>query len=301
MDFDKMSNLSAILREKLSKKQQILSSKLITIQEDSDKTRKIVIELEDKKKIETVLLNDGKGRQTICISTQVGCTMKCKFCRTGDMGFRRNLTHFEIIEQFLIMTRQFGPISNIVFMGMGEPLMNLDAVRKAVDIFHDEDGLNLSLRKMTLSTCGIVSGIKRMTAEGPHIRLAFSLFSPDPELRQKYMPCTKHNPLDRVKDALVEYQAVMKREVTLEVTLIHRVNDSAQDARALLEWVRPLRVNVNLIPLNPGPDSDLKAPHGEAIVAFRTLLEGAGFTVTQRYQKGDSIGAACGQLATWID
>ncbi|MBN2737218.1 MAG: 23S rRNA (adenine(2503)-C(2))-methyltransferase RlmN [Spirochaetales bacterium] len=299
LDFDKMTNISSVLREKLEKKHKILSSRILGHQEDEYGTQKILIELEDKHRIETVLLNDGKDRQTICLSTQAGCAMKCRFCRTGEMGFKRNLTHYEIIEQYLLMAEKFGNISNVVFMGMGEPLLNLPEVRKAVKILHHLDGQNISLRKMTLSTCGIVKGIKEMTQEGPHIRLALSLFSVDQAVRKQFMPCTKKNPLEDLKEALVEYQAVMKREVTLEITMIKSINDSAQAARAILSWIKPLRVNINLIPLNPGPDSELKAPSPESVNSFKSILQGAGFSVSQRFQKGDSISAACGQLASF--
>jgi len=295
LDFEKMTNLPLTEREELAGKAG-LTTLITETHIDEDSTVKLKIRLADGLFIETVLLVDERGRKTACLSVQVGCGMRCAFCRTGLMGLKRNLKDYEIAEQLLHLLSLYGRIDNIVLMGMGEPLENLDAVRGAVGIFHHPEGLGMSLRRITISTCGIVSGIEELAGRGPHVRLALSLVTADPSLREKLMPVTRQNPLDRVKDALISYQRKTGRRITLEIVLLAGVNDRPRDAEYLVSFARGLKVVVNLIPWNPASDLDFSSPSGEEVARFKRMLEEAGFNVTERYRRGRGINGACGQL-----
>ena len=190
-DFDSMTNLSLELREELKQKAVLRSSQIEQVLTDPDGTIKVVVKLADGNNVETVLLTDKEGRKTACVSCQAGCAMKCAFCMTGTLGLARNLTEAEIIEQFLYMEQQAGKLDNIVFMGMGEPLQNLEAIRRAIEILCHKDGRALSSKRITLSTCGIVKGIYELADNGPAIRLAVSLTTADEELRKELMPVAR--------------------------------------------------------------------------------------------------------------
>jgi 23S rRNA (adenine2503-C2)-methyltransferase len=242
-------------------------------------------------------LQDGRGRRTACLSTQAGCGMGCAFCRTGLMGLVRNLTAHEIVEQLLHLRRETGDVGNVVFMGMGEPLLNLGQVAAAVGVFAHRDGPGMSLRRITVSTCGIVEGIRRLAEEGPAVRLAVSLVSAVPEIRGRLMPVTRANPLPALREALELYQERTRRRVTLEVVLIDGLTDRDADAEALIEWKGSLGVMVNLIPWNPVPEIDFRESPPERVRRFRERLEAARVPVTERLRKGRGVNGACGQLA----
>jgi len=304
--FDEMSNLPVTLRKELSASFSLLSGEVSSELSDPDGTVKLGIKLEDGIIIEAVILGDTEGRKTACLSTQAGCPMGCVFCKTGKLGYRRNLTSLEIAGQFLYLRRRDPEISHIVIMGMGEPLLNLNELRKALDFMMDSGGLNISKRRITLSTCGIEKGIHDLTENGPDIRLALSLTSARYALREKLMPGSRVNPLSAVREALLAYQEKRKRRITLEMVLLGGINTGAPDADALVDFIHAgsdasLDAIINLIPWNPVEGLEfegmpLKKPTTQEITAFTAALESRGIKVTRRYGKGLSISGACGQL-----
>lgn len=295
-DFQKMSDLPKELRNSLQRQAAVLSSRITDEIRDKDGTLKARIELRDKRSADAVLLIDGKGRRTACLSTQVGCGMGCRFCKTAQMGLIRNLTDYEIVEQFLLLRSAYGEISNIVFMGMGEPLLNLDNLRKAVVVFNHPKGSGMSMRRMTVSTCGLVSGIGDLTANGPFIRLAFSLITADPSLRKVMVPSARKNSLREIRQSLLEYQRKTKKRITLEIVLLDGVNDRKRDVEALVDFVYPLDVVVNIIPWNMAEGLNFRMPAPDKVKRFQKKLEERGISVTQRYRRGRGVNAACGQL-----
>ncbi len=298
MDFDSMSNLSLDLREELKQKAVLRSSQIENVLTDPDGTIKVVVKLSDGNNVETVLLTDKEGRKTACVSCQAGCAMKCAFCMTGTLGLARNLTEAEIVEQFLYMEQQAGKLDNIVFMGMGEPLQNLNAIRRAIEILCNKDGRALSSKRITLSTCGIVKGIYELADNGPSIRLAVSLTTADEELRKELMPVTRgaENSLAKLRKAIQYYSEKSGKRVTLEAALLHDKNTSTASAKNMIEFARGLDVNINLIPWNPVPQLNFEEPGSNEVRAFVDQLEKAGLNVTLRTRRGRKIGGACGQL-----
>lgn len=296
--FDEMSNLPQNMRDELNEKCCIFSSRVKEAFTDDDNTAKILVELEDGLLIEAVLLTDERDRKTACISSQAGCAMGCTFCRTGKMGFKRDLSRGEIVEQYLLLKQLYGDINNIVYMGMGEPLMNTEAVIGSLKYFTDTDGLNISTRRITLSTCGITSGIRALAKDAPPVRLAVSLVSARTETRSLLMPVTKTNSLDELKDALLEYQRSGGKRITLECAIIKGINDSVRDAAEIAEWSSGLSVIVNVIPWNPASEIDFEEPTKERVDAFCRELEKRRIAITRRYRRGRGLNAACGQLAT---
>lgn len=295
--FSEMTNLPLSLRQELDDKFTVFSSSVIESVSDSDNTAKLLIRLSDGLLIESVLLTDEHDRKTACISSQAGCAMGCVFCRTGMMGLKRNLKSAEIIEQYLHLCREFGEISNIVYMGMGEPLANTDEVIKSL-LFFTGEGLSISPRRITVSTCGVAAGIKKITEKAPPVRLAVSLVSADTETRTRLMPVTKTNSLKELKSALVGYQGSGGKRITLECALIKGINDSAADAARIADWSRDLSVIVNVIPWNPASEIDLEEPEERMIAEFCNELEKRKIPYTRRYKRGRGLNAACGQLAT---
>jgi 23S rRNA (adenine2503-C2)-methyltransferase len=295
--FEDMSDLPAGLRESLATRASIITSSVETRSAADDGSLKLRLRLDDGAAIEAMALQDGHGRRTACLSTQAGCGMGCAFCRTGLMGLRRDLAAHEIVEQLLHLRREAGDVGNIVFMGMGEPLLNREAVCAAVDVFAYPDGEAMSLRRITLSTCGIVDGIRRLAEEGPAVRLAVSLVSAVPETRVQLMPVSRANPLPALRDALGFHQERTRRRVTLEVVLIDGITDRDQDAEALVAWVGELGVMVNLIPWNPVPEIAFRESPAQRVRWFKERLEGARIPVTERLRKGRGVNGACGQLA----
>ncbi len=294
--FDQMTNLSKDLRAALSAGFKIYSSKIEKKLEDSDGTIKLQIVLHDGRAIETVLLTDKEGRKTACVSCQAGCAMKCAFCQTGQLGLGRNLSAGEIVEEFLYLEKEAGTLDNIVFMGMGEPMQNLESIRKAVAILSSKDGRNLSTRRITLSTCGIVPGIYELTDKGPDIRLAVSLTTADEDLRQELMPVAKAYPLSELKKAIAYYTQKTGKRVTLEAALLSQKNTSLESAKRLVDFAKDLDAYINLIPWNPVPGLDFKSPDAKECRDFVRYLEDNHLNVNLRKRRGSSIGGACGQL-----
>lgn len=294
--FDQMTNLSLDLRTKLEETSVIRSSRISKILKDPDGTIKLQIELHDKKAVETVLLIDKENRKTACVSCQVGCAMKCAFCQTGQLGLARNLTAAEIVEQFLFLEQEAGPLNNIVFMGMGEPLMNLSAIRKAVAVLTHKKGRNLSSRRITLSTSGVIKGIYDLADNGPLLRLAVSLTTADEDLRTELMPVNIKNPLPELKEAIKYYSEKTGKRVTLEAALLSEKNTGIESAKKMIDFAKDLDVNVNLIPWNPIETLPFKEPSVSEAKNFISILERANINVTLRTRRGRKIGGACGQL-----
>ena len=295
-DFDKMTNLSLDLRNEIKSKATLRCTEISNVLKDPDGTIKLQISTFDGNAVETVLLTDKEGRKTACVSCQVGCAMKCAFCQTGTLGLARNLTPAEIVEQFLYLEEIAGKLDNIVFMGMGEPMQNLDGIRKAIKILTHKDGRALSGRRITLSTSGIIKGIYDLADNGPLIRLAVSLTTANEELRTKLMPVNVGNPLDELKKAIDYYAKKTGKRVTLEAALLHEVNTSKESADELIKFAKGIDVNVNLIPWNPISTLPFTEPSNNEVRNFVKNLENAGINVTLRTKRGRSIGGACGQL-----
>lgn len=300
-DFSQMQNVPKALRLQLEETCTIRSSHISQKLVDPDGTVKLQITLYDGKCVETVLLIDKDGRKTACVSCQVGCGMDCSFCQTGRLGFSRNLSPAEIVEQFHFLEEEVGKLDNIVFMGMGEPLLNLDAIRKAVAILTHPEGRNLSGRRITLSTCGIISGIYDLADNGPALRLAISLTTADEALRQELMPVTTGNPLDKLREAISYYTKTVGRRCTLEATLLAGKNTGADSARRLINFARGLNCHINLIPWNPVEGLPFQEPSQKECKNFIRQLEQAGLNVTLRRRRGREIGGACGQLGKTQD
>jgi 23S rRNA (adenine2503-C2)-methyltransferase len=303
--FGQMSSLPLTLREDLDRRFLLYSSAITAQLEDPGGAVKLQIRLRDGIKIEAVLLSDGgKGgapRYTACLSTQAGCPGACVFCKTGALGFLRNLDSQEITEQFLFLRALVPGISNVVIMGMGEPLLNLGEVRRALAVLTAPEGLALSPRRITLSTSGITAGIRDLADHGPPIRLALSLTTADEGLRQRLMPLGRANPLPGLKDALRYFQRKGGGRITLEAALFSGLNTRPGDAAALISFARGLDAAVNLIPWNPVEGLEfegkrLKEPSKAELEDFTRRLKQGGLNVTRRFRRGRSIGGACGQL-----
>ena len=296
-NFDAMTNLPKDLRDRLGQRYGSLRSSSVSSElEDEDGSLKLQIRLRDGAAVECVLLEDIEGRKTACLSSQVGCPMGCQFCRTGQLGFLRNLGPDEILEQYYFLKERRGFISNVVFMGMGEPLLNLEALRKSTAILSDPQGIGMSLRKITISTSGIVPGILDIAENGPKVRLAVSLTTADEAMRTELMPVNKSWNLDVLKAALVEYQAKTGERITLEAVLTGNRNASVESARALVKWVKPLKAQVNLIPWNVVPGLPFETPTNAQVRTFSEVLEKAGLVAVQRMHRGRGVMGACGQL-----
>jgi len=312
-NFDQMTNLPSSLREDLKSRFRLYSSAVDSRHKDalfSDSSEKIVIALEDGIKIESVLLNDGKSRFTACLSTQAGCPAGCVFCKTGSLGFSRDLTAAEIAEQFLFLRaavleetdeKSGHGIDNIVIMGMGEPLLNLEELRKTIAFFTDPAGINFSKRRITISTCGICGGLSDLANNGPYVRLALSLVTADEELRRQLMPIAASNPLEKVKQALTAFQSKSGGRVTLEVPLLGGINTRAQDALSIARFAKGMDTVINIIPWNPAEGLEfegkpLREPDKKETEDFIKQLESHGLKVTMRRRKGRGVMGACGQL-----
>jgi 23S rRNA (adenine2503-C2)-methyltransferase len=263
---------------------------------DEGETTKWLWALADDARVETVLMRYS-DRVTVCVSTQAGCAMACQFCATGQAGFQRHLTTGEIVEQVAVAMRAARPrrLSNVVFMGMGEPLANYDRVWAAVERLHAEMGL--SARHLTLSTVGLVPGIRRLAGESLPVNLAVSLHAANDDLRDQLVPINRRYPLGELATACAEYVAASGRRLSIEWALIDGVNDRAQDAAELAVFARPLGAHVNLIPLNPTPGYAVVGSSPARVRGFRDELTARGVNATIRVTRGADIDAACGQLA----
>jgi 23S rRNA (adenine2503-C2)-methyltransferase len=314
-DFQAMGNLPLALRERLER--ETVLTLLEPLDEEvsaSGLTRKVLFRLRDGNTVESVRM-DYHDRCTACISTQAGCGMGCVFCATGQGGLARNLSPGEIVAQVLHFAREIRveeieratalgyqaelaehPISNVVLMGMGEPLANYPATRKALETLTDDRGYNLGARRITVSTVGLVPGIRQLAAEGMPVNLAVSLHAPTDELRDRIVPINRRYPLGELMPAVRDYVSGTGRRVTVEYALIDGVNDSLEQARDLADLLAGMLCHVNLIPLNPTPGSPLKPSPREQVDAFRQELQWAGIPVTVRMRRGIDIEAGCGQL-----
>jgi len=287
------------LRQELNKEcpLSIEAETIVSKTEDSIKTR---ITLKDGLKIESVLMRHQDGRNTVCVSCQVGCALGCQFCATGQMGFKRNLDYFEIIEQVLFFARYLkkqtdnNRISNVVFMGMGEPFLNYDNVLKAIRILNDKEGFNIGARNISISTAGITEGIEKLSREGLQANLAVSLHAPNDKLRTQIMPINKKYNIEQILKAVDEYIKITKRKVMFEYLLIKDVNDSDQCAEELIKLMQKPLYFLNLILYNS--TGDFKPSSTKRVEEFKNLLKNAGVNFSQRYRFGDDINAACGQF-----
>lgn len=268
---------------------------------EAPQTQKISATLADGEVIETVLIpaagRTAGVRQTVCVSSQAGCKFHCAFCASGQAGFQRNLSAAEMVEQVLIFTRRLGaPPSNVVFMGIGEPLDNYDNLLAAIRILNHPDGLRIGARRITISTCGIIPGIRRLAREGLQVELSVSLHAPADALRSQLMPVNRHYALLPLLEACREYAGQTGRIITFEYTLVDQVNAAPAQARDLVKLLRGCPCRLNLIPLSPVAEFSGRPPPDAAAQAFIRILEQAGINATLRASRGAGINAACGQL-----
>ena len=320
-DFSAMTNLSPSLRQRLADEAYIGPTIIRSeLHSKDDRTRKILLELSDGKLVESVLmlyppLGDSSARATVCVSSQAGCAYGCTFCATGQMGFDRHLSSGEIVAQVLFFARELRTvpwtaaglpgtppidhITNIVLMGMGEPLHNYTNVLQALRILNSDDGFNLGARHMTVSTVGLVPAIRKLSQEKLQVNLAISLHAPTDELRSKTMPINRKYPLAELLAACKDYIATTKRQVTFEYVLLSGVNDTPAHAKQLAELLSPLNqfAHVNCIPVN-ATSASFQTPGPDAIRTFRNTLYDLGISNSVRAERGDDIAAACGQLRT---
>lgn len=301
-DFGEITTFSKSLRQKLSEILCITSLQPIDrlVSEDHE-TVKTLFALPDQQMIEAVLMNYDE-RDTLCISTQSGCAMGCVFCATGQMGFKRNLTAGEIIEQVIHYARELRTmgkkVTNVVVMGMGEPFLNYDAVLTAIDRLNDQQGFNLGARRFTISTVGILPGIQRFASEKRQVNLAVSLHAANDTLRSSLLPVNHKYPIKDLMTEIRNYIALTNRRVTFEWALIRDVNDSEKDALELAQLLQGLLCHVNIIPLNPTQKYSGQATLRERAEVFKEILETRGIPCTIRLRRGIDIQAGCGQLAS---
>jgi 23S rRNA (adenine2503-C2)-methyltransferase len=303
-DFSQMSDISKSLRERLEQQAEIKWPSIVDEFLAADGCHKWIVEVASGSRVEMVFIPEA-NRGTLCISSQAGCSLDCSFCATGKQGFNSNLTVSEIIGQLWWANKKLGgfvakserPVSNVVMMGMGEPLLNFENVMDAVNLMMDDIAYGLSKRKVTISTSGVVPAIDRMK-DFTDASLAVSLHAPTNELRSQIMPINKKYPIEELLRSVREYMASLpdRRVPVIEYTLIAGVNDHRQHARDLAILLKTLPCKINLIPFNPFAQSDYRRPSNSAINNFRQILQEAGYTVTVRTTRADDIGAACGQL-----
>ena len=295
-NIDEMTDLSLKFREEFKKVATVTDVKIKVKQVSNDGTIKYLLEYPDGECVETVLMRfDNRANLTACVSSQVGCAVNCSFCATGKRGFIRNLTYKEIVEQVLTIQRDTGlKVTNVVFMGQGEPLLNLDNVLKAMELFNDS--FQIGARRLTVSTSGIIPQINTLAENDMQSTLAISLHAPNHEIRRKLMQIEDKYPMPELKKALKNYVAKTGRRITIEYLLIKDLNDTIESARQLVEYLYDIKCNINLIPYNPTEKNDYQKPSGNSIMRFKSLLEQSGKKVTVRLERGADIDAACGQL-----
>jgi len=296
-DFDSMTDISKKIRTELANKAYIGGLKLVVRRDSTDGTKKYLFALEDGYRIESVLIPD-KRRLTLCVSSQAGCALGCRFCATGAMGFMRNLDAGEIVDQFVqIQSGISDRISNIVFMGMGEPTLNLKNVLKACRIISDDYGPSLSRKRITVSTVGVVHTMKRFVDKAEKLGLALSLHAADEEIRKRIMPSAERNSLEDIMAEAKRYTQVQKRRVSFEYLLLGGVNDSIADAKKLVKVIHDIPCKINLIKYNPSPGLPFKRPLEEDVQRFKEYLYPRTYAVMIRESRGLDINGACGQLA----
>lgn len=305
-DFEEMTNISKPLREKLEKIAEVRAPEVIKQLDSKDGTRKFLIQVVGGNAIEAVYIPDGE-RGTLCVSSQVGCSLDCSFCATGKQGFNRDLTASEIIGQVWLAAKSFGQLSpggprkvtNVVMMGMGEPLLNFDNVIDSVNLMMHDNCYGISKRRVTLSTSGVVPALERMIGL-TDVSLAISLHAPNDEIRNQLVPLNRKYPIAVLLDAAQRYIKSVpdsNRKITIEYTVIDKVNDRPEHARELVKLLRNIPVKINLIPFNPFSLSNYVRVEEPALRKFQKILMDAGYTATVRTTRGDDIDAACGQLA----
>lgn len=296
-DWDEATSLPAATRKLLKEDCSLAIDAQVT--KSVDGTEKALIKFEDGLAVETVLIGHQDGRHTVCVSSQVGCPMGCLFCATGKIGFRRNLTRDEIVEQVIFFARrlkkQNGKITNIVFMGMGEPFLNYDNVLGAIRFLNEENTLNLGARRFSISTAGVTHGIRKLAGEEMEINLAFSLHAPDEVTRNRIMPINKKYPLDKVLKEIKDYTEKTRRRVMFEYLMLDGINDSPEQAEQLSRLLRGMLGFVNLISYNA--TGVFKSSPPERIKRFKQILGKNRLSVIERHRFGEGIEAACGQLA----
>ena len=304
-DIEQMTNIGKALREKLQKIAEVRPPEIVSQHDSSDGTRKWAIRVDGGGLVESVLIPEG-SRATLCVSSQVGCSLDCSFCSTGKQGFQGDLTAAEIIGQVWVALKSYDAfqpgngrlITNVVMMGMGEPLLNFDNVVAAMDLMLEDLAYGISKRRVTLSTSGVVPALDRL-AEVSEVSLAVSLHAPNNALRDQLVPINRKYPIDVLLQSCRNYidaQKDSKRVVTVEYTLIAGVNDQLEHARELAQLLRDFPCKINLIPFNSFPQSNYQRPSGNAVSRFWQVLVDAGYIVTVRTTRGDDIDAACGQL-----
>lgn len=305
-DFEQMTNLAKPLRQRLSELAEIRAPEVLSQHDSADGTRKWLINVTGGSSVEMVFIPE-KDRGTLCVSSQVGCSLDCSFCATGKQGFNRDLTAAEIIGQLWIAAKSFDSlspsadrvVSNVVMMGMGEPLLNFDNVVDAMQLMLDDNAYGLSKRRVTLSTSGVVPALEQL-GDITDVSLAISLHAPNDALRDQLVPINKKYPIAQLLDSAQRYLQKMPdihRKITIEYTLIDKVNDRDEHARELAALLKDVPCKINLIPFNAFPLSDYRTVTKVALNRFRDILHGAGHIVTVRSTRGDDIAAACGQLA----
>src|SRR5215510_3271574 len=298
VDFDAMTDLSKELRASLAAEFEVITPRIVTESQSVDGTRKFVLELGDQRRIEAVFIPDTPA-MTFCISTQVGCAMGCGFCLTGKMGLVRNLTAGEIAGQVRVLAAATGMLDhpfNIVLMGMGEPLHNYEQTMKALRMLHSEHGLNISPRRVTLSTVGIVPGLERLAREPLMPNLAISLHATTDAQRTALVPPNKRYPLASILEACQRFPLKKRSRITFEYVMLADVNDGPDDARRLIKLLSGIKSKVNLIPLNPASGIPFERPSDERVNRFAQFLADRHITVSVRKSRGQDIRAACGQL-----
>ena len=303
-DFSKMTNLSKELQKTLSGISEIKAPEIVYEKDSKDGTRKWVLNVGEGDLVEMVLIPEGK-RATLCVSSQVGCAVDCSFCATGKQGFSRNLSQAEIIGQVWVAENSFGlprdhgskNVTNIVMMGMGEPLLNFEAVTGAMNLMMDDKAYGLSKRKVTLSTSGLVPMIDKLS-EVTDAALTISLHAPNDGLRNELVPINKKYPIKDLLNAVERYvdKCGDQRKTTIEYILINKVNDSLENAKELAKILKNVPSKINLIPFNPFPGSAYKRPSSMRVQAFKKIMQKEGFITTVRTTRGEDIMAACGQL-----
>jgi len=295
-DFDEMTDVPKALRAKLAARAEIFLPRIALGQPAADGTTKWLLELDDGQRIETVHIPDG-ARRTLCVSSQVGCALNCSFCSTAQQGFNRNLSAAEIIAQVWLATREIGrPPTNVVMMGMGEPLANLDNVVPAMQLMQEDLAYMIAKARVTISTSGIVPALRRLR-EQSDVSLAVSLHAPDNALRDQLVPINRKYPLEELIPACREFiQHDRRRKITWEYVMLDGVNDSIAQAKALIRLLQGVPSKVNLIPFNPFPGTSYRSSPPERIELFRQRLKRAGIMSMTRKTRGDDIDAACGQL-----
>jgi len=311
--FYEMSDIPKELRARLEESAQISIPRVLKQRVSEDGTRKFLMEMNDKKRVETVVIPqswDKHTRYSLCISTQVGCPVGCAFCATGQSGFQRNLAAYEMVGQVLGSRRELAKrlktadealITNIVYMGMGEPMLNYEAMVESIRILNDHRGINIGQRHITVSTAGDVKGIERLAGEDLQVTLAVSLHASNDELRSRLIPLNRKYPLPELMQAVKSYVDQTHRRVTFEYIMLDDVNIASEDAQALIKLIKPLLANVNLIPYNEVSGLEFRKPSPSKVSRFLAWLKEGGLEVSLREERGADIEAACGQLSARRD